>query len=261
MEVHHHPHVEKKSFKEYLLEGIMIFLAVTLGFIAENIRERLADNHKEREYISAMVEDLNNDSAFLTQSIQQLIPFHSKWIDSAIHLLQHPESKGKDREIYQAVFLGTAWTYMFHPTERTLSQLHSEGFHLIRNKKATDIITHLEHIYQINQRSSTDYIESLQNDIDISSYAFADKEIMQRIGLITFQNLNKSFAVDLKLSDVPASAKIDFNNIVAIRDYLEKLKKYSFYLQTAMIGQQVIMLKDIRESKSILSDLYQLKHE
>jgi hypothetical protein len=37
MEVHHHPHVEKKSFKEYLLEGLMIFVAVTMGFFAETI--------------------------------------------------------------------------------------------------------------------------------------------------------------------------------------------------------------------------------
>jgi hypothetical protein len=43
MEVHHHPHVEKKNFKEYLLEFMMIFLAVTLGFIAENIREHFAE--------------------------------------------------------------------------------------------------------------------------------------------------------------------------------------------------------------------------
>jgi len=34
MEVPHHPHVEKKSFKEYFLEGLMIFFAVTIGFIA-----------------------------------------------------------------------------------------------------------------------------------------------------------------------------------------------------------------------------------
>jgi len=38
MEVHH-PHVEKKRFKEYFLEFIMIFLAVTMGFFAETIRE------------------------------------------------------------------------------------------------------------------------------------------------------------------------------------------------------------------------------
>lgn len=40
MEVHH-PHVptHSKPWKEYLLEGLMIFIAVTLGYGAENIRE------------------------------------------------------------------------------------------------------------------------------------------------------------------------------------------------------------------------------
>ena len=43
MEVHHHPTIEKKNFKEYLLEFIMIFLAVTMGFIAENLREHFTE--------------------------------------------------------------------------------------------------------------------------------------------------------------------------------------------------------------------------
>jgi len=46
MEVHHHPHVEKKGFKEYFLEFLMIFLVVTLGFIAENIREEVSNKAK-----------------------------------------------------------------------------------------------------------------------------------------------------------------------------------------------------------------------
>jgi len=33
MEVHHHPHVGKKALKEYLSEGLMIFFAVTMGFL------------------------------------------------------------------------------------------------------------------------------------------------------------------------------------------------------------------------------------
>src|ERR1700753_1563901 len=51
MEVHHHPDVEKKGFKEYLLEGLMIFIAVMMGFFAESIRENLSDHSKEHEYI------------------------------------------------------------------------------------------------------------------------------------------------------------------------------------------------------------------
>src|SRR4051812_6019436 len=54
MEVHHHPKVEKKNFKEYLLEGLMIFIAVTLGFFAESLREHLGDKAKEREYVSSL---------------------------------------------------------------------------------------------------------------------------------------------------------------------------------------------------------------
>ena len=43
MEVHHHPgpHHGKKQWREYFLEFMMIFLAVTLGFLAENLREHI----------------------------------------------------------------------------------------------------------------------------------------------------------------------------------------------------------------------------
>ena len=43
MEVHHHPdlHHNRKKFQEYFLEFLMIFLAVSMGFIAENTRESI----------------------------------------------------------------------------------------------------------------------------------------------------------------------------------------------------------------------------
>jgi hypothetical protein len=63
MEVHHHPQVEKKNFKEYFLEFIMIFLAVTLGFFAEQMRESVADHNRGKEFMKSMVEDLKTDTA------------------------------------------------------------------------------------------------------------------------------------------------------------------------------------------------------
>ncbi len=65
MEVHHHPHVEKKNFKEYFLEFLMIFLAVTMGFFAENIRESVSDHSKEKEYIAGIKKDLVADTSAL----------------------------------------------------------------------------------------------------------------------------------------------------------------------------------------------------
>lgn len=59
MEVHHHPdlHHKEKHFKEYFLEFLMIFLAVTMGFFAENIREHFV----ESKIASQNLEDFRND--------------------------------------------------------------------------------------------------------------------------------------------------------------------------------------------------------
>jgi len=75
MEVHHHPdlHHKRKNFKEYFLEFLMIFLAVTMGFFAESIREHLADSSKEKQYIKSMIADLKNDTAMLRDVIDNNI--------------------------------------------------------------------------------------------------------------------------------------------------------------------------------------------
>ncbi|HVX27395.1 MAG TPA: hypothetical protein VHB70_13685 [Parafilimonas sp.] len=58
MEVHHHPKIQKKNFKEYFLEFIMIFLAVTLGFFAENIREHYTEKTNAKEYLESYRDEL-----------------------------------------------------------------------------------------------------------------------------------------------------------------------------------------------------------
>ena len=60
MEVFHHPdlHHNKKQWKEYIIEFLMIFLAVTLGFFAENLREYISDNHHVRQLASQLIIDL-----------------------------------------------------------------------------------------------------------------------------------------------------------------------------------------------------------
>ncbi|HZY37755.1 MAG TPA: hypothetical protein VFE53_13950, partial [Mucilaginibacter sp.] len=69
MEVHHHPEVEKKGFKEYLLEGLMIFMAVFMGFIAENVRESVVEHNREKEYIREMVNNLKYDTTRCNRNI------------------------------------------------------------------------------------------------------------------------------------------------------------------------------------------------
>lgn len=63
MEVHHHPdlHHMKNNWKKYFLEFLMLFLAVTLGFFAESLRERQLENKHLQSYMQQMVENLKFD--------------------------------------------------------------------------------------------------------------------------------------------------------------------------------------------------------
>jgi hypothetical protein len=258
MEVHHHPHVAKKNFKEYFLEFLMIFLAVTMGFFAESYREHLSDNAKEKEYVQSMVEDLKTDSAFLELSIDKLIPYHLTWLDSTIHLLNSSDLKDKDRLVYQAFMIGTGWSYNFHPTERTLSQLHSEGYHLIRNENAAKSLSLLEEQYKQYNLQIEPFVENMQNDIDMSAYIFADRVITDSISMIAIKHL-RSYSGELKLSDIPKYATIDTTNKDGIKLYNDKLKKYGFYLQYGIKSGHVVVLNQIKNTIAVLQKEYHLK--
>jgi hypothetical protein len=64
MEVHHHPHIptHAKPWKEYLLEGLMIFVAVTLGYGAENVREHYVETKKAIISAKNLYVDVTYDS-------------------------------------------------------------------------------------------------------------------------------------------------------------------------------------------------------
>jgi hypothetical protein len=73
MEVHHHPdlHHKKKKFREYILEFIMIFLAVTLGFFAEGLREHMSENTRAKEYAAMLLKDVVKDTIELKRMLVQ----------------------------------------------------------------------------------------------------------------------------------------------------------------------------------------------
>ena len=257
MEVHAHAHTPRKKWTHYFWEFLMLFLAVFSGFLAENQREHMIEHRREKKFMISMVEDLKKDSAFLALSLETLIPYHLQWLDSTVNLLQTPDLKSKSRLVYHAFLVATGWTYNFHPTDRTLSQLHSAGFHLIRNANATNIINHLETQYKILNTQTKSFLENLQNEIDMSAWVFADRIVTDQIATTAFKNFSDA-SVELQLSDIPETAKINDQNKEDIKTYVEKLKKYSFYVQFAMKVGQVVLLREISKAIKVLKKEYHL---
>ncbi|HEY4324774.1 MAG TPA: hypothetical protein VGN20_12335 [Mucilaginibacter sp.] len=141
MEVHHHPNVEKKNFKEYILEGLMIFLAVTMGFFAESIREGIADRSKENEYVISMIQDAKTDTA----NIRKCIAGNTKRVkslDSLAFLCDSYDPKaGNDAFIYLECRHSIIHPDFVTLTDRTMAQLKSAGgMRLIKRKIVADSI-------------------------------------------------------------------------------------------------------------------------
>jgi len=63
MEVHHHAHTPRKKWHHYFWEFLMLFLAVTLGFLVENQREHYIEHLRARQYALSLIEDLKKDTA------------------------------------------------------------------------------------------------------------------------------------------------------------------------------------------------------
>jgi len=126
MEVHHHPEVEKKGIKEYLLEGLMIFLAVFMGFIAENIREDYTEHKKAEAFAATMISDLKEDTAQLKVYIAYY-NFARMNADTLMHLLSTTDIKSIPAgKLYLYGLWGGAQRF-FIPNDATYAQMKSTG--------------------------------------------------------------------------------------------------------------------------------------
>jgi hypothetical protein len=128
----------KKSWR-YVLEFLMLFLAVFCGFIAENWREQRVDNQLEKEYMYSIVEDIKSD---IRQSNEVLNQLHRKvaGTDSLMILLSSPEILENSSKAYDLWNTNMGFED-FISNDRTIQQLkNSGGMRLIRNKAVSDSI-------------------------------------------------------------------------------------------------------------------------
>ncbi len=211
MEVHHHPdlHHKSKTWKAYFLEFLMIFLAVTMGFVAENIREHFVLKKNEKEYMVSLVRDLNNDIAGLTSS-EATITGYVNNADSIITLFKNADFKNTSGDIYyfgRTLGLRNLW----RSNDGTIQQLiYSGGLKLIENKSVIDSIQNyisklklLTQLLSLEDAEVSDYRKAM-NQV-FSGFVFNDMIDIQTGNATTRLNYNP---------DLQSTAKNDINNLV-----------------------------------------------
>jgi hypothetical protein len=139
MEVHAHTHTPRKKWTHYFWEFLMLFLAVTLGFLVENMREHYLENQRERQYIKSFYEDLTSDEndfqlniIFLRDQMQQA--------DTLQKLMLNIKTGQPANRIYMYLRgMTRSSAGRLYPNDRTIVQLRNAGgMRLIKNKAVSD---------------------------------------------------------------------------------------------------------------------------
>jgi hypothetical protein len=139
MEVHHHSHHPKK-WKEYITEFLMLFLAVTMGFFAENKREFFVEREREHQYMQSFYEDLKRDTTELN-AVRRTFVRQVRYLDNTVKILfTNKTDTASIQKLYQ-LNLSTLGSRGVRLIERTTAQLkNAGGLRLVENSKISDHI-------------------------------------------------------------------------------------------------------------------------
>lgn len=241
MEVHHHPdlHHKPKKWKEYFLEFLMIFLAVTMGFIAENIREHFVLKKHEKEYMVSLVRDLNNDIAGLTRS-EASVTRYVHGADSIFSLFKTADFKNTSGAIYyfgRTIALRNLW----RSNDGTIQQLnYSGGLRLIENKNVIDSIQdYIDNLKVLSQFLSLE-------DAQLSEYRKAMSKVFSGFVLNDMLDMKTGMAAThLNYNpELQSTAKNDINDL-AVQIALVKTNRVN----------QLLILKDLKTKASSIIKL------
>ena len=241
MEVHKHPHhvTHKKKWGEYLLEFFMLFLAVFLGFMAENFREHNVERSKEREYMHSIVADLREDTTIINGSIA----YNGRISGSDSLLLLSLQSPSRDSFTVSQIFkyFSKASNFWVEFNEsKTFEQLKSTGdMRLIRSKPVLDSMSKY---YQL-----------------VSSEKIFRDEIQAQLQL-TYNLADKIFNVYAYESNLGQPSNLIINDALLIKEYSNKLNHLIKSYREFMRHLRLLKTKAVNFMSAIIKE-YHFKNE
>ena len=245
MEVHHHTsQVKEKHFKHYLFEFLMLFLAISAGFLVENLREHYIEGKREKDFIESYVEDMKQDTAKIAANIQ-LRNSKIMVMDSLIKLLNTADPNKDGRSAY---YYGrrTTRSTLFQANDRTIKQLkNAGGLRLIKNQQASNAI--------MTYDQANDYIVFLQSrEFDELSLMYPllaklyDGNILET--MINVMEINRP-------AGNPALRTTDKNLLLDLTYYLHQYKTTSIVI----IARLRSLMQSATETIQFLQHEYHLK--
>ncbi len=248
MEVHHHPHVEKKNFKEYFLEFVMIFLAVTLGFFAESLREHINESEQGKQYIQSLVEDLESDTARMNDIIQ----FDEAKINALNSMYQCYDTVTNNLTATSCMGVLIKYSKVNRPfllNDRTITQLaNAGGFRLLEKEDADSILTY-ERMYRNAYDFETTIYQEAQNNVRNTLNELANFKVISPL-----QNVSSLNGADTGSSSLNGPVLFS-NNRALLNKWFNQLQLY-----LRVTKAQSTLLNSLRAKATNVISFYNSKH-
>ena len=228
MEVHHHPHIptHAKPWKEYLLEGLMIFVAVTLGYGAENVREHYVETKKALVSAKNLYVDVINDSTGYAKTRN-----NRNKQDSCFEIINaHYNNNELDKEI-PAVYAAHA-----HITRRMLYQMNTLALDEVKNsgtlkflesdelKAGIQRYASLGSGLKLREQREFSYIDRMLDPISTKNFEFN----FNRAAGDNFKIKDNKIVVSVPIPDnlkIMKKDQLDWDNYIAILGMLQTIRQ------------------------------------
>ena len=224
MEVHHHSH-KPKNWKEYITEFIMLFAAVTLGFLAENLREHQIMEHRVEQNKIAILKDLQADSS----EIIKILDMEDKSINS-FNRLNNLLYLAKNNKITEQQLIDS---FKLKPKLNAISLTLYVNNSSFKNMQSSGLLSYLEEgelkntlatYYEVNFKS----IEAANQFFDQAAIDF-NKYLPIGLGVSfrDFQNANNEYNLNDENAYMNFMLSLDkTKDILQSDDYIYEVQKY-----------------------------------
>ena len=261
MEVHHHPHIptHAKPWKEYIIEGLMIFVAVTLGYAAENVREHYVNKHKGIISVQNLYKDLKEDSINYERSIK-----NRNFQDSCFVVISNLFDENKIKNEIPTVYAAHSdISLRMLPIMNTmaLDQIKSSGaLNYIEDDELKEIIQSYSsdaNGLKLREEREFSFIDRMVDPISTTRFEY---KYFQRIGNSNFEILNNKIITNIKVSDrlkILNENTFDWNNYLSILGMLRTIREstdmnYIIPTQTKCNKLIVLVRKYLEENNSLI---------
>jgi hypothetical protein len=197
MEVHHHAHGHsKKNWKSYFWEFLMLFLAVTLGFVVENQREHYIEHQREKQLAKNLYKEIYADSVSIQQTVaaRNLKEKHSAYFIDYVRDSSLSSLSGNFYPAFTSSFIQVQ-NILFEPNDGILNQLRNSG--MLRYFKSNELQAMIGQlsvaIANIRTRNDKEYsyVEMNLRPFSIRHYDFAWYQTLTKNGKLTLMEAQK----------------------------------------------------------------------